>query len=148
MKKDRQERILQLIKEKPIYNQEELTNALIEEGFRATQPTVSRDINELGLVKSIENGKKSRYEAPKKINKAENYFSYFSESVISIETAMNLVIIKCKTGMAQAACASLDLLNLHSIIGTIAGDDTIFIATKDEDTAKFLKSEISVYINR
>ena len=134
MKTGRHARILDIIAEHPIETQDELLTRLREEGFKATQATISRDIKDLRLVKTL--GSDGKY----------RYVSIFSTSVNSIDIAQNLVVIKTLSGMAQAVCAALDSADYPSVVGTIAGDDTIFIACRTADLAVSLTEELKKLI--
>lgn len=119
-KEKRQETILNLIRAKNIGKQEELTEYLSKAGFAVTQSSVSRDLVELGIIKA--NG---FYAQPRAENK-KNF------GLISLETAgENLIVAKCDSGLASAVAVQIDRAKIREIVGTIAGDDTIFIAVKD-----------------
>ena len=124
-RRDRQNAIERIIGEKEIETQNELVSALLADGFNVTQATVSRDINEMGLVKVAGKQKKYRYAVHNSDQKINKLSTIFKESVISIETALNLLVIKTYEGSANAACLLLDKLNMPNILGTIAGEDTI-----------------------
>lgn len=136
--------ILKLIAQYDIATQEELLEKLKENGFDATQATVSRDIKELRLVKQM--NKNGGYSYVEGKSETEEYLSkfnvIFSHSVISSDFAGNMVVIKCHTGMAQAACATFDNMHWEGLVGTIAGDDSIFALCRTESLAKELKDSI------
>lgn len=137
MKSGRHARILDIIGEYPIETQDELLTRLKAEGFKATQATISRDIKDLRLVKTLGSDGKYRYVSAEK-NPADirsNFTSLFSSSVNSVDIAQNIVVIKTLSGMAQAVCAALDSVNYKAVVGTIAGDDTIFIACRSSELA-------------
>lgn len=136
MKSSRQEKILELINNNDIYTQEELISLLKNEGFDVTQATISRDIRELRLIKNTADGGKYKSDIKIEGNLKENLFNLIVTYVLSVETAMNLVVIKTNAGMAQAVCANIDSMDNSDIIGTVAGDDTIFLATKNIDMAE------------
>lgn len=144
MKKKRHSMILKLIGKYEIGTQEELMEKLRDNGFDATQATVSRDIKELRLVKQMD--KKGSYRYVEGKSETDEYLSkfnaIFSHSVISCDYALNTVVIKCYTGMAQAACATFDNMQWEGLVGTIAGDDTIFALCRTEQLAKELKGSI------
>ena len=137
MKKRRHDVILKLIEENCLSTQSELLEKLRAEGFDTTQATVSRDIKDLRLIKKVDETGQSRYA----VDSAESnellgkYKSIFSHSVISSDYAGNTLVIKCYTGMAQAACAALDSMQWEGLVGTLAGDDTIFALCRTEDYA-------------
>ena len=137
MKKNRQDKLIQLISDKVIDTQEELQSLLRSSGFEVTQATISRDIKELRIMKSTDISGNYRYIYPRPENgRGVPYQSVFAASVTEICSAMNDVVIKCHVGMAQGACAALDNMKLDEIVGTLAGDDTIFAVTKSEAAAK------------
>lgn len=135
MKNKRQYKILDIIKMHDVETQEMLQNLLAEYGFKVTQATVSRDIKELRLVKKMTENGIYKYAAPE-----ENQFkkNIFIDTVTGIDYAMNTVVVRCHTGMAQAACAALDSMEYSGIVGTLAGDDTIFVLMKTEAEARKL----------
>lgn len=144
MKNKRQQKILEIINSRPVETQEELSKALAEEGFSVAQPTVSRDIQELRLVKSsYENG---RYRYIQSGSSDARFSNLLLQTIISVDYAMNMVVVKCHTGMAQAACAMIDSMDYTQILGTIAGDDTIFILLKNEENARKLVASIKKLI--
>lgn len=138
MKLNRHQKILELIKLYPINTQEELLEKLSSEGYIVTQSTVSRDIKSLRLQKSLSQDGKYRYSAPDttKTEKKAGYSGILSGSVISAEVALNLVVVKTYPGMASAACAAIDSMEFAGVVGSLAGDDTIFIACTNKDTAE------------
>lgn len=150
MKTRRHAKILELIKEFDIDTQEELLRYLRESGFDVTQATVSRDIKELRLVKTQSRTGNYKYSTGGETGNdmSSRFHSLFSDSVLSVEAAQNIVVIKSMTGMAQAVCAALDSAHPQSFVGTLAGDDTIFIVCKDTESAFETQEEFRKYINR
>ncbi|MBR1384827.1 MAG: arginine repressor [Ruminococcus sp.] len=149
MKNKRHELIIKLISENEISTQEELQKKLNESGCNVTQATISRDINKLALLKISDKDGKYRYSLPSigKLSGHENSFlSIITDGVISADHAMNTVAVKCHTGMAQAVCAKLDTANIDNVVGTIAGDDTIFILMRTERDASRLVKELKQMI--
>jgi transcriptional regulator of arginine metabolism len=148
MKKKRHEKIMELIKRYPIDTQEELLRLLCEAGFDVTQATVSRDIKELRLLKTLSPDGRYRY-APVKEELKENsakFYSLFADSAVSVAFAQNIVCVKCQTGMANAVCAAMDTIHWDDVVGTLSGDDTIFILTKNDETAGRLAGEMKKMI--
>lgn len=132
--------ITELIRDYPVSTQEELLSKLHDIGYHVTQATVSRDIRELRLSKVTDNNGTTRYTLPS-MSETENedkFRTIFREAVITVATAGNIVVIKCYTGMGNAACAALDWMDMEHIVGTIAGDDTIFCAMDSADSAQDL----------
>lgn len=138
MKKRRQAKILEIISSNDVETQEELQEFLLSYGYDVTQATISRDIKELRLVKDLSVQGRYVYSTGKK--HSENFThragGIFSETIISIDYALNTIVIKCFPGMANAACAAIDSMNLDEILGSIAGDDTIFILCRTEESAR------------
>lgn len=137
MKTRRQSRILELITQYDIETQEELLRRLDESGLTVTQATISRDIKELRLVKVLGANGKYRYVAAKVDTADQNnrFFMLFAESVTDVSVGGNIVCIKCHTGMAQAVCASMDTMKWSGLLGTLAGEDTIFALCSDDKMA-------------
>ncbi|MBR6669675.1 MAG: ArgR family transcriptional regulator [Ruminococcus sp.] len=144
MKERRLNVILDLISEHNIDRQEDLLLLLNERGFNVTQATVSRDIKALRLIKAHDENGVYRYTQPT-INTADN--KIFDDTIVSVDYAINTVVLKCKTGMAQAVCAYIDSMNYHDIVGTIAGDDTIFILMRTEAEAKSFSEKFAKELN-
>ncbi|MDW7667608.1 MAG: arginine repressor [Bacillota bacterium] len=146
----RQTKILELINEKEIETQEELAEELKKAGIKVTQATISRDIKELRLIKVTSKTGKYKYGT---IQESQNSISdrlvrIFKNSIITIETSGNLVIIKTIPGAAQICGSAIDSLQFSSIVGSIAGDDTVFIAVKDgEEEVEELKESLYGLIN-
>lgn len=149
MKKRRHARILELINTYDIETQEELQTYLLRSGFEVTQATISRDIKELRLVKELSDrgryvystGKKSTGDAIRRAG------GIFSESIISVDNAVNFVCIKCFPGMASAVCTAVDAMEWTGVVGTISGDDTIFVLCKTEDFAKIFAKNLEKILN-
>ncbi len=136
MKKKRHELILNFIKENNVSTQEEIITMLSKNGFNVTQATISRDIKELKLIKEHYGKNETRYAVSEKSDNDDNFKHIFTRSALKVDTAMNIVVIKCYSGTANAACIALDNMNLSGIVGTVAGDDTIFAACKESETAE------------
>ena len=115
---------------------------LSEHGFNVTQATISRDIKELKLVKEHYGKNEVKYAVTTKKENNDNIKMIFARSVLSVEVAMNLIVVKCYAGTANAACVALDSLHIPGLVGTIAGDDTIFTACTDIETAIKTKNAI------
>lgn len=146
MKKGRHSKIIELIQNKEISTQDELLSELRNSGYSVTQATVSRDIKQLQLIKILSKSGKYCYAASsvKQIDVKSSLEPLFSTSVLSVENAQNLVIIKTVPGMAQAVCTSIDAAGFSEVIGSVAGDDTIFLATKTTEKAIIVASRLKV----
>ena len=148
MKKNRHLEILNIISNNTVSTQEELLEKLRQAGYSTTQATVSRDIKELNLVKLM--NKQGVYRYVESRSETEEYLSkfnaIFAHSVISSDSAGNMTVIKCYQGMAQAACASFDSMQWEGLVGTIAGDDTIFALCRTPELAAELADSIKKLI--
>ncbi len=144
MKKQRHDAILRLISSECISTQGELLDKLNAEGFNATQATVSRDIRDLRIIKKPDDYGRVCYAVDKESGSEiiGKYKSVFMHSVVSADYAGNIVAVKCYTGMASAACAALDSMNIENVLGTLAGDDTIFMLCRNQEAAAKVKEMI------
>jgi len=146
MKYSRHAKILEIIENYEIETQEELAEYLKRNGFNVTQATVSRDIKELRLIKVLTKNGRYKYAAIKQQESviSDRLIKIFKDSVLSIDYSSNIIVLKTLSGAANAAAEALDVLDLKDIVGTIAGDNTIFIlvredADKDEIMDQFKK---------
>lgn len=134
MKYSRHIKILEIIKNVEVETQEELADLLKKSGFHVTQATVSRDIKELRLIKVLTQNKRYKYAA---MQQQEHFLSdrlinLFKESVLSIDYSGNIIVLKTLTGAANAAASAIDAINSTDIVGSIAGDDTIFLLVRED----------------
>ena len=145
MKKGRQEKILELITKYEIETQDELIEFLGEEGYNVTQATISRDIRELRLTKVACGFGVYKYvvSTQESHSHSAKYLNILKETVITIDHAGNIVVVKTYAGMAQAAAAALDSMGWTEIIGSIAGDDTIMLVVRSVESARVFSSELS-----
>ena len=137
MKNSRHTRILEIIGESIIETQDDLLEKLRESGYHVTQATVSRDIKQLGLVKTATKNGGYRYTAAASENTGSEskLKNIMRETILSAESAENIVVVKTYSGMANAAAAAVDALSGDSVVGSIAGDDTIFIVVRSDEQA-------------
>lgn len=140
MKFKRQNKIIEIIEKYNIETQDELISKLRESNFDITQATISRDIKELGLVKVSTKENRYKYSIPQMTNHesvsiSTKYKSILRDSIIKMDPAMNIVVIKTYPGMAQAAAAALDGMKLPDIVGSLAGDDTVLVVMSDPEKA-------------
>ncbi len=148
-KLQRQQAILEIIKEKPVSTQEELVEELRKRGFVASQATLSKDIRELGLLKVPTADGRFRYtdefrtqiETPEKILRKR-----FRDSVTEIDNAAQIVVLKTLPGYAPSIAYEIDRASWEEVIGTIAGDDTVFIAVGSAKDANTLVKRCKEYI--
>ena len=150
MKSQRQSKILEIISTRNVETQEQLLAALQEEGFRGTQATISRDIKELRIVKELTNMGTYRYTAS--VNDLVGSFSsrlntIFRESVVSVDYAQNIIVVRTLPGLASAAASALDAMNMSAVVGTLAGDDTVMIVMRDDHAAAAFCGEIKNLIS-
>ncbi|MGN1320739.1 MAG: arginine repressor [Acutalibacteraceae bacterium] len=146
MKKKRQQKILEIIEKNIVLTQDDIQNLLQEAGFKVTQSTVSRDIKELRLIKGHDADGNYRYVSSQlKSSEKQSFAHYreiFSRYAKSVEYAVNDIVIKCMSGMASSVCVAIDAMFNEMMLGTIAGDDTIFIITHSEAQAQQLTNEL------
>lgn len=145
MKSARQTAILELIEKNVVETQDDLAGKLKEHGFQVTQATVSRDIKELRLIKVLSDSGVYKYAT---VDKAEaglkdRFINIFAHSVVSVTSTGNLIIIKTLSGSANAASEAIDSMRWSEIAGTIAGDNTIFIAVKDIESVPELQKRFN-----
>lgn len=149
MKKNRQEKILELIARYPIGTQDELIARLEQEDCHATQATVSRDIRALKLVKVLGEDGGYRYVLPKKEQGSAlpdahgaTYQKTYGASILSVAYALNNVVIKTTPGMASAVALVLDHANHDMMLGCVAGDDTVIVVTRSAEDSRMLVQSI------
>ena len=151
MKRNRQEKLLELISRYEIETQEDLIERLRESGYNATQATISRDIREMNLVKAATTtgyryvSSHSEVLNPKMQARFE---TIFHESVLGVDFAGHVVLVKCYSGMANAACEVFDALKWKNVVGTLSGDDTFLIVARSERDAKTICTELGHYIGQ
>ncbi|MBE6020734.1 MAG: arginine repressor [Firmicutes bacterium] len=148
MRYPRHSKILELVSIHNIETQEELAKLLVDNGFKVTQATVSRDIKELKLIKVLGPDGKYKYASNKVADSpsSERYLNLIKDMVLSAASSENIVVIKTLNGCANAACEAIDSLHLEGVLGTIAGDNTIFVVTTASDKSpllvKFINDQI------
>ncbi|MEG0270873.1 MAG: arginine repressor [Clostridia bacterium] len=150
MKSSRQIAILEIISKQMIETQEELADALNTHGFQVTQATVSRDIKELRLVKVLATDGKYRYVIADKAENTlnERLIRMFHETVVSINSAYNQIIIKTIPASANIAAETIDSLQWPEILGTIAGDNTIMLIVRSVEEVASIMERLHALINR
>lgn len=144
MKRRRHELILALISKQNVATQEELRQLLEDNGYDVTQATVSRDIKELRLSKVLGQNGQYKYALTKTESDelVSRFQKIFVQSVVAADYAANMLVIRCYTGMANAACAAFDSMEWDGLVGTLAGDDTIFALCRTEGYASQMKDAI------
>lgn len=138
MKISRHAKILEIIESNPTETQEELAEELKKNGYNITQATVSRDIKELKLVKVLDENGIYKYASLKEQDSmlSERLVKVFTESVLSVDYSGNIVVIKTFSGAANAACEALDVFDIKEVVGTIAGDNTIFVLVRNPENVE------------
>lgn len=144
MKNARQQKILELIEMYDIDTQELMIEKLREVGINATQTTISRDIRELKLIKGMSGRGEYKYVLPgvKRENNTPVLNSVLTDSVLKIEAAGNIVVIKTYPGMANALAVCVDSLEKPHIVGSVAGDDTILLVVRNDEVARDVAKEL------
>lgn len=150
MKAQRQAKIMEIISTTNVETQEQLLAALQDAGFTSTQATISRDIKELRIVKELTSFGTYRYttatrEVPSGFTGRLN--TIFRECVTNFDYAQNIIVIHTLPGLANAAASALDAMNMSVVLGTIAGDDTVFIVMRDTNAAAAFCGEIKGLLN-
>jgi len=147
MKTKRQKKILELIQDKIISTQEELAESLRKEGLNVTQATVSRDIKELGLIKVAIGNEVYKYALPMEVTVPENRLKFMlREFVLKYDHSENLIVLRTLPGNANAVASVLDSAQWKEVIGTVAGDDTIFLVIKPINSVQNVIEKIESYL--
>lgn len=145
MKPGRQNAILEIISEKDIETQNQLMQELAARGVKSTQATLSRDIKDMRLVKELGPSGNYRYVVAAKTETTDldmRLKKILRESLVSYDVAQNLLVIRTLPGLASAACSAFDSMEIENLVGTLAGDDTAFLAMRDNESAVNLYHEI------
>lgn len=145
MKSQRQAKIMEIISNRNVETQEQLLQQLNDAGFRSTQATISRDIKELRIVKELTSFGTYRYTTAS--SEVGGTFSnklntIFRECITSFDYAQNMIVIRTLPGLASAAASAVDAMNLSVVLGTLAGDDTVFVVMRDNNAAAAFCGEI------
>lgn len=150
VKSQRQAKIMEIVSTRNVETQEQLLALLQKEGFRGTQATISRDIKELRIVKELTSMGTYRYTAS--TNEVSGSFSarlntIFKECVTGFDYAQNIIVIRTLPGLASAAGSAIDAMNMNMVVGTLAGDDTVMVVMRDNNSAAAFSGEIKNLIN-
>ena len=150
MKAQRQAKLLEIISTQNVDTQEQLLALLQEAGFRGTQATISRDIKELRIVKELTSLGTYRYTTSN--NELEGSFTsrlntIFRECVVNFDYAQNIIVIRTLPGLASAAASAIDGMNIHAVVGSLAGDDTVMVVMRDSNAAAVFCREIKSLIS-
>ena len=145
MKRARQAEILNVIRMMDVETQEQLLAELKLRGFTTTQATISRDIKQMHLIKEPVGQGVYRYAVSvnrARLNVADKLRTIFKESITSVDSAQNMVVIKTLSGLAGGACEALDHMDIAGLVGSLAGENTVFLVMKDTDAAELFCQEI------
>ena len=145
MKTQRQEKIMEIVATRDVETQEQLLSALQDAGFSSTQATISRDIKELHIIKELTKFGTYRYTtASKEVSGtfSNRLNSIFKECITGFDYSQNMVVIRTIPGLAAAAASAVDAMEMSFVLGTIAGDDTVFIVMRDSNAAAAFCGEI------
>lgn len=146
MKRQRQKVMLDIISNEIIETQEELQEALKQQGYVVTQATISRDMKELSLEKQLEQGIYRYVVVKPRGNFAQPLSNIMTEAVISVVAAQNIVVVKTLPGLAMAACTALDNMEITGNVGTLAGDDTFLLIMTNTEMAEQFAKEIEILL--
>jgi transcriptional regulator of arginine metabolism len=149
MKLGRQSKIIELVNKNDIETQEELADLLTKAGYNVTQATISRDIRELKLTKVAGDDGRQKYIILKnnEAGLSDKFIRVLKDGFISMDMAMNIIVIKTVSGMAMAVAASLDALHIQGILGCIAGDDTVMCVVKTNEETISVMEKLNKCIN-
>lgn len=145
MKSKRQQEILRIIEDRDVETQDQLLSELKSRGMQATQATISRDIKELHLVKELTGYGTYKYavsERKASLNHAGRLRTIFKEGVTSFDLAQNIVVLRTMPGLASAACAAIDGMEIANLVGSLAGDDTAILIMRTNEAAQEFCNEI------
>lgn len=133
MRYSRQNKILDIINTHEVETQERLVTLLRKSGYKVTQATISRDIKELQLVKTLSSSGKYKYTVGTIIDQpiSDRYIKIFKETIQTVACSGNIIVVKTLSGCANAAAEAIDTLNIPNVVGSIAGDNTIFLVVND-----------------
>lgn len=149
MKLGRQSKIIELVNKNDIETQEELADLLTKAGYNVTQATISRDIRELKLTKVAGDDGRQKYIILKnnEAGLSDKFIRVLKDGFVSMDMAMNIIVIKTVSGMAMAVAAALDALHIQGILGCIAGDDTVMCIVKTNEETISVMEKLNKYIN-
>ncbi len=148
MRYSRQNKILDIINTNEVETQDKLVALLKKNGYKVTQATISRDIKELQLIKTLSPSGKYKYTVGTSSDQpvTDRFIKIFRDTILTVASSGNIIVIKTLTGCANAACEAIDSLNVQNVIGTIAGDNTIFVVVSDPANVPALVSKFNEMI--
>lgn len=139
---ERQLKIIELVKKYDINTQDDLVKRLVSAGFEVTQATVSRDIKDLSLIKTMTDGGRYKYTYVKTDRDTNLLFKLFKETIVSVNSAENIIVIKCIAAGASAIAAMIDKMEINGIVGTLAGDDTVLVIVINVSSVKSVMEKL------
>ena len=145
MKSKRQQEILDIVAQRDIETQEQLLDALKERGVSTTQATISRDIKQFHLVKELTAGGIYKYAVSQRktaLNNVGRLQTIFRQGVTSYDMAQNIVVLRTMPGLASAAAAAIDAMEIPELVGSLAGDDTVILIMRTNGSAEEFCEEI------
>ncbi|MDD4565204.1 MAG: arginine repressor [Eubacteriales bacterium] len=148
MRYSRQNKILDIINSHEVETQEILVSLLKKSGYKVTQATISRDIKELQLVKTLSSSGKYKYTvgASADLPISDRYVKIFKETIQTVSYSGNIIVVKTLHGCANAACEAIDNLNFPNVVGSIAGDNTIFLVASNPEKVPALVNRFNEMI--
>lgn len=148
MRYSRQNKILDIINTHEVETQERLVSLLRKSGYKVTQATISRDIKELQLIKTLSSTGKYKYTVGVSVDQpiSDRYVKIFKETIQTVVSSGNIIVVKTLSGCANAACEAIDTLNFSNIIGSIAGDNTLFLVVNEPGNVPALVNQFNEMI--
>ncbi|MDF3003459.1 MAG: arginine repressor [Bacillota bacterium] len=148
MRYSRQNKILDIINSHEVETQERLVSLLRKSGYKVTQATISRDIKELQLVKTLSSSGKYKYTVGASVDQpvSDRYIKIFKETIQTVSYSGNIIVVKTLSGCANAAAEAIDTLGIPHVVGSIAGDNTIFIVVNDPSNVASLVNRFNEMI--
>ena len=148
MRYSRQNKILDIINTHEVETQERLVSLLRKSGYKVTQATISRDIKELQLVKTLSSSGKYKYTVGAGAGQpiSDRYIKVFKETIQTVAYSGNIIVIKTLQGCANAACEAIDTLGFPNVVGSLAGDNTIFLVISDPEKVPALVNRFNEMI--
>lgn len=148
MRYSRQNKILDIINTHEVETQDKLVALLRKSGYKVTQATISRDIKELKLIKTLSSTGKYKYTVGSSVDQpiSDRYIKIFRETIQTVSSSGNIIVVKTLSGCANAAGEAIDTLNFPNVIGSLAGDNTLFLVVNDPANVPGLVNKFSEMI--
>lgn len=150
MRYSRQNKILELISAQEVDTQEHLVELLKESGYHVTQATISRDIKDLQLIKSLSSSGRYKYAVGNNTEQPvnERLIQVFKDTILTVSFAGNMIVLKTLSGCANAAAEALDTLDMKNVVGSLAGDNTIFVLVNEASNVPALVNRFNDLLRR